>query len=85
MNPYTEMHVPREVTDHEGIRWTCVEAYAGLSGDAGDAAKVEGERYRVVCTPSGASKSVELHLPGGWEDSLSDEELLREIAKGRTD
>jgi hypothetical protein len=79
------MHVPREVTDQEGIRWTCVEAYAGISGDAGDAAKVEGERYRVVCTPSGASKSVELQLPAGWEDSLSDDDLLREIAGARDD
>lgn len=77
--------MPREVTDQEGIRWTCVEAYAGLSGDAGDAAKVDGERYRVVCTPSGASKSVELQLPGGWEDSLSDDDLLREIAGARDD
>lgn len=77
------MHVPREVTDGEGIRWSCVEAYAGLSGDAGDAAKVEGERYRVVCTPSGASKSVELELPAGWEESLSDDDLLREIGQAR--
>ena len=75
--------MPREVTDGQGIRWTCVEAYAGLSGDAGDAAKVDGECYRVVCTPSGASKSVELELPGGWEDSLSDDELLRQIAGAR--
>jgi len=79
------MHVPREVTDPEGIRWTCVEAYAGISGDAGDAAKVDGERYRVVCTPSGASKSVELQLSGGWEDSLTDDDLLREIANARDD
>lgn len=77
--------MPREVTDSEGIRWTCVEAYAGISGDAGDAAKVGAERYRVVCTPSGASKSVELHLLAGWEDSLSDDDLLREIAGARED
>lgn len=77
----------REVTDGEGIRWTCVEAYAGLSesGGGGEAAKVEGsdERYRVVCTPSGASKSVELELPGGWEESLSDEDLVREIERAK--
>jgi hypothetical protein len=79
--------VAREVTDGEGIRWNCVEAYAGLSAHAngGEAAKVEGaeERFRVVCTPSGAAKSVELHLPAGWEDSLSDEELVREIERAR--
>ncbi|HEX8905490.1 MAG TPA: hypothetical protein VF771_11640 [Longimicrobiaceae bacterium] len=81
------MPVAREVTDEQGIRWSCVEAYAGLSADAngGEAAKVEGaeERFRVVCTPSGGAKSVELHLPGGWEEALSDDELLREIAAAR--
>lgn len=76
----------REVTDGEGIKWSCVEAYAGLSGGSGgEAARVEGtdDRFRVVCTPSGDAKSVELELPGGWEKSLSDDELLREIAAKR--
>ena len=76
----------REVTDGDGITWSCVEAYAGLSGGSGgEAAKVEGtdDRYRVVCTPTGEAKSVELELPGGWEESLSDEDLAREIAAAR--
>lgn len=75
--------MPREVQDDQGITWSCVEAYAGLSGDAGDAARADGpgERYRVVCTPSGGAKSVELELPAGWEEKMSDEELLREIAR----
>lgn len=74
--------MPREVRDDQGITWSCVEAYAGLSGDAGDAARADGpgERYRVVCTPSGGARSVELELPAGWEESMSDEDLLREIA-----
>jgi hypothetical protein len=78
--------LPREVRDDEAITWSCVEAYAGLSGAAGDAARVDGpgERYRVVCTPSGGAMSVELELPAGWEESLSDDDLLREIA-GHTD
>jgi hypothetical protein len=79
--------VAREVTDGEGIRWSCVEAYAGLSpsGNGGEAAKADGpgEKYRVVCTPSGAARSVELELPGGWEESLSDDELVREIGRAR--
>lgn len=79
--------MPREVTDEEGTRWTCAQAYAGLSDDAGDkeAARVadKKERYRVVCTPSGGEKSVELELPGQWEDSLSDEELISAIAEAR--
>jgi hypothetical protein len=75
--------LPREVQDEQGITWSCVEAYAGLSGDAGDDARADGpdERYRVVCTPSGGARSVELELPSGWEDSMSDEELLREIGR----
>lgn len=78
--------MPREVQDGQGITWSCVEAYAGLSGSAGsagNAARADGpdERYRVICTPSGAARSVELHLPAGWEDSLSDEGLLREIGR----
>lgn len=73
--------MPREVTDGEGTTWSCVEAYAGLSEEGkSEAARVEGtDRYRVVCTPGGGAQSVDLELPAGWDDSLSDDELLREI------
>jgi hypothetical protein len=73
--------MPREVTDGEGTTWSCVEAYAGLGEDGtSDAARVEGtDRYRVVCTPSGGAQTVELELPGGWTESMPDEELVREI------
>lgn len=71
----------REVTDGDGTTWSCVEAYAGLSEDGkSDAARVEGtDRYRVVCTPTGGAASVTLELPGGWDESMSDEDLAREI------
>ena len=74
--------MPREIDDGEGVRWTCAQAYAGLADGPADpaAAKVDGaDRYRVICTPSGGSRSVELELPGDWEENLSDEELLGEI------
>lgn len=78
--------MPRELTDEEGIRWVCVEAYAGLKdgGDEGggnDAAQVAGDdgRVHVVCTPSGGAQTVRLQLGKGWEAGRSDEELLREI------
>jgi hypothetical protein len=82
----------REVTDREGTRWVCVQAYAGLSqgGEAGgapeEAARVGGEggRFDVVCTPDGGAQTVRLRLPGGWEDAYSDEELLREIEAGKS-
>jgi hypothetical protein len=67
-----------------------VQAYAGLaqsadeSGNA-DAARVDGEkdRYRVVCTPSGGAQTVELELPGDWEEGLDDEALLKELEAAR--
>jgi hypothetical protein len=75
--------LPREVRDEQGITWSCVVAYAGLSGGGGDAARADGpgERYRVICTPSGAARSVELELPAGWERSVSDDDLVREIGQ----
>ena len=73
----------REVTDANGITWTCVQAYAGLSDRVENraAAQVNEQKntYRVVCTPSGGAKSVRMELQGEWETSYSDEELLREI------
>lgn len=74
--------MPREIDDGEGIRWTCAEAYAGLEETPADpsAARVEGsDHYRVICTPSGGSRSVELELPGGWEEEYSDEQILDRI------
>ena len=73
----------REVTDANGITWTCVQAYSGLSDRAEnqEAAQVDEQKntYRVVCTPSGGAKSVRIELQGEWETSYSDEEFLREI------
>jgi hypothetical protein len=76
--------MPREIADTEGITWTCIQAYSGLTEgtENQDAAQVKGQEdsYWVVCTPSGGSKSVRLQLPGDWESSYSDEDLLNEIA-----
>lgn len=73
----------REVTDQEGIRWVCAQAYAGIteSEEKKNLAQVEGEEnlFEVVCTPSGAMQTVRLELKGEWENNYSDEELLREI------
>ncbi|MEP0869801.1 hypothetical protein NDA01_08300 [Trichocoleus desertorum AS-A10] len=77
----------KEVTDAEGITWSCIQAYAGLSQTAEnqEAAKVNEDKdtYRVVCTPSGGAQSVRLELQGDWESSYSDDQLLQEIAKQR--
>lgn len=79
--------MPREVTDGEGVTWACVQAYGGLSEGGGnvEAARVEGEGdlFHVVCTPSGGAQTVRLELEGGWEENLSDEELLERIGSAR--
>ena len=82
--------MPREVTDGDGVRWTCVQAYAGLaqsadeSGNA-DAARVDGAKdlFRVVCTPSGGAQTAELELPGDWEEGMGDDELVKAIEAAR--
>ena len=73
--------MPREVSDGEGVTWECVQAYAGLNEGGGneEAARVGGDLFRVVCTPSGGAQTVRLELEGGWEESLSDEELWQKI------
>lgn len=72
----------REVTDN-GITWTCVQAFTGLSDDAEnqDAAQVKGQEdaYWVVCTPSGGAKTVRLKLQEDWETACSDQTLLEQI------
>lgn len=75
--------MPREVSDAEGITWTCIQAFTGLGNDSEktDAARVDGTRNQVhvVCTPSGGAKSVRLELSGDWETSLPDDDLLQAI------
>ncbi|MBD1867261.1 hypothetical protein H6F95_08105 [Cyanobacteria bacterium FACHB-471] len=73
----------RVVSDQNGITWTCIQAFTGLSDQPKhqDAAQVKGEEdtYWVVCTPSGGAQSVRLKLSGDWESAYSDEALLHEI------
>ena len=75
--------MPRDITDVDGITWTCIQAFAGLGNDPekAEAARVEGsgDKVRVVCTPSGATRSVRIELPLDWETSMQDEQLLKVI------
>ena len=75
--------MPREITDGKGITWTCIQAFAGLGNDPekANAARVEGseEKVRVVCTPSGAARSVRIACPADSETSMQDERLLSAI------
>ena len=60
---------PREVTDADEIKWSCIEATAGVA---------------VVCTPSGGARSVRLDLPPDWR-RLPEVELLSAICRARND
>ena len=81
--------MPREVSDAEGITWTCIQAFAGLGNDPEktDAARVDGTRNQVhvVCTPSGGARSVRIELTEDWEASLSEDDLLRAIRSQLTE
>jgi hypothetical protein len=72
--------MPRDVTDEQGIAWSCVQAFAGLGRDSAKeaAARVPGtaDRVRVVCTPSGGARSVRVELPQDWEASCTEEDIL---------
>jgi len=50
----------REITDSDGITWTCVQAYSGLSHNPEnqEAAQVKGQEdtYWVVCTVAAPSR-----------------------------
>jgi hypothetical protein len=77
--------IQREVTGKDNIKWTCVQAYSGLQGKASEKAEELAENHKgevpVVCTPTGGAQSVRLSLKDNWEEQLSDEELIDEIAK----
>ena len=76
--------MPREITDDNGITWSCIQAFAGLGNDPEktDAARVSGsDRLRVVCTPSGGAASIRLELRDGWEAGMPDGDLLQAIQK----
>ncbi|RNI21849.1 hypothetical protein [Rufibacter latericius] len=77
----------REVTDQDNLTWTCVQAYAGLQGDAAEKAtelaETEEGTVTVVCTPSGQAQTVRLELPSNWLEETSDEELVKKISQER--
>jgi hypothetical protein len=76
----------REVQDSDNVTWTCVQAFAGTSGQAAAEAaeRVESAdgKVPVVCTPSGVKQSVRLELAKNWAEDLSDEDLLAAIEAG---
>ncbi len=78
----------REVQDAESVTWVCLQAFSGVSGATAEKAteRVEsaGGTVPVVCTPSGGAQSVRLELTTGWDDQLTDPDLLAAIGSART-
>ena len=78
----------REVQDDENVRWVCVQAMAGVgsSVEAEAGARLESDEgtLPVVCTPTGGAQSVRLELLRGWEERMSDDDLLRAIDHAQT-
>jgi len=74
----------REVTAKDNIKWTCVQAYAGLEGKVSEKVAELSEnndgKVPVVCTPSGGAQSVRVELDADWEEQLSDEDLISKIS-----
>ena len=60
---------------HPGLR------RLGNDAEKAEAARVEGseDMVFVVCTTSGASRSVRIECPGDWETSMHDEQLSQAI------
>jgi hypothetical protein len=73
----------------DGVAWSCIQAFAGFGNDPDKAEAARnvapGRGLRVVCTPSGGARSVALELPEGWEESMSDAQLLTAIRNGLQD
>lgn len=76
----------REITDTDGLTWTCAQAYAGLGDSAAAEVAAEhedGNTVEVVCTPTGAAQTVRLRLEDGWSEALSDDDLAAALAEAR--
>lgn len=73
----------REVQDEDNTRWTCVQAFAGVDGEAAAVAeakaKADSGRVAVVCTPGGGAGTVRLELSRKWDTEMSDEALVAAI------
>ena len=75
----------RELTDQNGTRWTCVQAYGGPGSekteDTAGLTTDENNKVAVICTPTGGAKSVRLRLKENWISDVSEKELLQKITR----
>jgi len=77
----------REVTGSDNIKWTCVQAYAGLEGKLSEKTEELSQndegKVTVVCTPSGGAQSVRIELQKNWEEDVTDDELANAIKQAQ--
>lgn len=72
----------RSLSLSDGSHWTLVQAFS-VGGAGEEAARLaEGDRVRVVATPSGGEQTVRLELPPDWAD-LDDDRLEAALASAR--
>jgi hypothetical protein len=80
--------IQREVTDREGTKWNCVQAYTGLQGKladkAAELAETDEGKIPVVCTPTGGAQSVRLEVKENWYEQLSDDALVEAIVSQKS-
>jgi hypothetical protein len=79
----------REITDAEGVAWSCIQAFAGLGTSLAkeEAALVPGapDRVQVVCTPKSGARSIRLELQWDWEGCLADQDILQRMQESAGD
>lgn len=73
----------REVQDENKIQWKCVQALEGVhtvsKPDIGQRLQNKDGQVPVICTPSGGAQTIRLFLNKDWDESMSDESLLKAI------
>ena len=79
--------IQREVTDTEDTRWACVQAFSMTQGKTSAKAEKMSEdesgKVSVVCTPTGGAQTVRLELTPGWEEEMTDDNLIEAITASR--
>ena len=72
----------REIRDSENVQWQCVQPLSGSAKTeqlSQEILTTKDSQIEIVCTPSKGAMSVRIEVPIGWENELSDEQLLEKV------
>ncbi len=78
-----ENMIQREIQDQQNTRWQCVQALSQNDALAEKADEIQDDDVTIVCTPSGGEQTVRVRARKGWNETLSDEQLLELIEQHR--